>query len=38
MYHLKKDVMPELYWEGLLKGLWGGPAVARRILHLGTRE
>lgn len=38
MYHLKKDVMPDLYWMGLVKGIWGGPATARKLLHLGTKE
>lgn len=36
MYYLKKDIMPELYWNGLLKGLWGGPATLRKTLHLGA--
>jgi len=38
MYQLKANMMPELYWEGLLKGVWGGPAHVRKILSLGTRE
>lgn len=25
MYHLKKDVMPPMYWHGLIKGHWKGP-------------
>ncbi|XP_034060863.1 sulfide:quinone oxidoreductase, mitochondrial isoform X1 [Gymnodraco acuticeps] len=37
MYHMKADVMPHLYWHGLLRGLWGGPAPYRKILHLGMK-
>ncbi|XP_041650969.1 sulfide:quinone oxidoreductase, mitochondrial-like [Cheilinus undulatus] len=37
MYHLKADLMPHLYWHGLLKGLWGGPAPYRKLLHLGMK-
>ena len=35
MYHMKADVMPELYWSGLLKGYWGGPKPWRQLMHLG---
>ncbi|XP_070546422.1 sulfide:quinone oxidoreductase, mitochondrial-like [Ptychodera flava] len=35
MYHLKKDIMPEIYWQMLLKGLWNGPRVYRKMMHLG---
>nr|XP_032824463.1 sulfide:quinone oxidoreductase, mitochondrial [Petromyzon marinus] len=37
MYHLKADVMPPLYWHGLLKGLWGGPGIYRKMMHLGFK-
>ncbi|KAJ8343584.1 hypothetical protein SKAU_G00309130 [Synaphobranchus kaupii] len=37
MYHMKADVMPHLYWHGLLKGLWGGPGPYRKIMHLGMK-
>ncbi|XP_051978593.1 sulfide:quinone oxidoreductase, mitochondrial-like [Xyrauchen texanus] len=37
MYHMKADVMPHLYWHGLLKGLWGGPGPYRTIMHLGMK-
>lgn len=37
MYHLKADVMPHLYWHGLLKGMWGGPGPYRTLLHLGMK-
>lgn len=36
MYHMKKDVMPSLYWEVMLKGNWNGPETCRKILHLGV--
>lgn len=35
MYHLKADLMPQLYWHGLVKGIWGGPTIWRKLLHLG---
>jgi len=34
-YFMKKDVMPGLYWHGLLRGLWKGPGLWRKILNLG---
>lgn len=37
MYYLKRDVMPEVYWSGLLKGVWQGPRVVRKVLHLGMK-
>uniref|UniRef100_A0A3Q3FH67 Sulfide:quinone oxidoreductase, mitochondrial n=1 Tax=Labrus bergylta TaxID=56723 RepID=A0A3Q3FH67_9LABR len=37
MYHMKVDVMPHLYWHGLLRGLWGGPEPYRKLLHLGMK-
>ncbi|XP_061891972.1 sulfide:quinone oxidoreductase, mitochondrial-like isoform X1 [Entelurus aequoreus] len=37
MYYMKADVMPHLYWLGLLKGLWGGPEPYRKLLHLGMK-
>uniref|UniRef100_A0A3P8QSG5 Sulfide:quinone oxidoreductase, mitochondrial n=1 Tax=Astatotilapia calliptera TaxID=8154 RepID=A0A3P8QSG5_ASTCA len=37
MYHMKADVMPHLYWHGLLRGLWGGPGPYRKIMHLGMK-
>ncbi|MED6284964.1 hypothetical protein CHARACLAT_024220, partial [Characodon lateralis] len=37
MYYMKADVMPHLYWHGLLRGLWGGPGPYRKILHLGMK-
>lgn len=37
MYHMKADFMPHLYWHGLLRGLWGGPAPFRKLMHLGMK-
>ncbi|NXM98558.1 SQOR protein, partial [Sylvia borin] len=37
MYHMKADMMPLLYWNGLLKGYWGGPAPVRKLMHLGLK-
>ena len=37
MFLLKSHVMPLLYWHGLLKGWWEGPAFLRRLLSLGLR-
>uniref|UniRef100_A0AAQ5YN90 Sulfide:quinone oxidoreductase, mitochondrial n=2 Tax=Amphiprion ocellaris TaxID=80972 RepID=A0AAQ5YN90_AMPOC len=37
MYHMKADVMPHLYWHGLLRGLWGGPGPYRKVFHLGMK-
>ncbi|XP_048829381.1 sulfide:quinone oxidoreductase, mitochondrial [Brienomyrus brachyistius] len=37
MYHMKANLMPHLYWQGLLKGLWGGPGPYRKIMHLGMK-
>ncbi|XP_064169343.1 sulfide:quinone oxidoreductase, mitochondrial isoform X2 [Anguilla rostrata] len=37
MYHMKADLMPHLYWHGLLRGLWGGPGPYRKIMHLGMK-
>nr|XP_020645730.1 sulfide:quinone oxidoreductase, mitochondrial [Pogona vitticeps] len=36
-FHMKANMMPSLYWYGLLKGYWGGPAPIRKLLHLGLK-
>ncbi|MBN3287276.1 SQOR protein, partial [Polyodon spathula] len=36
MFYMKANVMPHLYWHGLLKGLWGGPGPYRKIMHLAA--
>ncbi|XP_050714972.1 sulfide:quinone oxidoreductase, mitochondrial-like [Eriocheir sinensis] len=38
MFHLKKDMMPPMYWYGMLKGIWEGPKYMRKILHLGMSK
>lgn len=38
MYHMKADVMPPLYWHMLVKGMWHGPKVVRKLLHLGLSK
>ncbi|KAL5019789.1 hypothetical protein ScPMuIL_002681 [Solemya velum] len=35
MYHVKKTIMPFLYWNMLLKGFWEGPAFYRKMMRLG---
>lgn len=35
MYHMKKDVMPPLYWRILLSGFWEGPRFYRKLMHFG---
>ncbi|XP_071825889.1 sulfide:quinone oxidoreductase, mitochondrial-like [Apostichopus japonicus] len=35
MYHLKKDFMPQLYWNMMVKGLWNGPGLMRKLSHFG---
>lgn len=36
-FFLKKEIMPLLYWHGLLNGLWNGPAFFRHLFHLGLK-
>eukprot|EP01025_Chloroclados_australasicus_P011334 TRINITY_DN14906_c1_g1_i2.p1 TRINITY_DN14906_c1_g1~~TRINITY_DN14906_c1_g1_i2.p1 ORF type:complete len:438 (-),score=46.29 TRINITY_DN14906_c1_g1_i2:684-1997(-) len=35
MFILKKDLMPILYWQGLVKGFWKGPKDVRKVAHFG---
>ncbi|XP_068204174.1 sulfide:quinone oxidoreductase, mitochondrial-like [Palaemon carinicauda] len=35
MFHMKKDIMPSMYWMGMLNGLWEGPKYVRKAMHLG---
>ncbi|KAK0395859.1 hypothetical protein QR680_001467 [Steinernema hermaphroditum] len=37
-YLMKRYLMPFLYWNFLVKGLWNGPATIRKILHLGMSK
>lgn len=38
MFHMKKDVMPQLYFNLMLRGLWEGPGIFRKIMHLGLSK
>jgi len=38
MFHIKKDVMPLLYFNLMLRGLWEGPGIFRKIMHLGLSK
>jgi len=38
MFQLKKDAMPFIYWNLMLKGFWNGPKTFRKILHLGMSK
>ena len=33
MYMMKAHVMPQLYWHGLVKGWWEGPALFRKLFR-----
>jgi len=35
MYQLKAHLMPHLYWHGLVKGWWEGPALFRKLFRFG---
>lgn len=35
MFHMKKDIMPHMYWMGMLNGYWEGPKYVRKAMHLG---
>lgn len=35
MYYMKASVMPHIYWNMVLKGVWDGPETYRKILHVG---
>ncbi|XP_031564633.1 sulfide:quinone oxidoreductase, mitochondrial-like [Actinia tenebrosa] len=37
MYFLKQEILPQVYWHGLIKGLWPGACVARKAFHLGLK-
>jgi hypothetical protein len=40
MYQLKKNVMPPMYWHGLIKGQWKGPGhhAATRLLQRISKQ
>ncbi|CAH8585003.1 unnamed protein product [Schistosoma intercalatum] len=33
-YFTKTYLLPPLYWDGLLRGIWSGPKTIRNLLHL----
>lgn len=35
MFHFKRDFIPRVYWSMLVKGLWNGPKIVRKAMHLG---
>ncbi|XP_038078811.1 sulfide:quinone oxidoreductase, mitochondrial-like [Patiria miniata] len=35
MYFMKAQLLPALYWHGVLKGLFHGPSTLRKLMHLG---
>jgi sulfide:quinone oxidoreductase len=37
-YLLKRDVLPHMYWNYLLKGHWEGTSTTRKLLHLGMNR
>lgn len=37
-YGMKAYIMPELYWQAMLRGRWNGPATFRKVLHLGMSK
>ncbi|KAK7074777.1 hypothetical protein SK128_016877 [Halocaridina rubra] len=38
MFHMKKDMMPPMYWLGMLNGYWEGPKYVRKAMHLGLSK
>ena len=38
MYHAKADIMPNIYWNYMLKGRWAGPKPFRKLMHLGLSK
>ena len=38
MYQMKANVMPHLYWFGLVKGWWEGPKPFRKLFHFGLSK
>jgi len=35
MYFMKASLMPQLYWQMVLDGVWDGPETYRKLMHLG---
>ena len=38
MFHMKKDAIPFIYWNFMLRGFWNGPKTFRKIAHLGMSK
>ncbi|KAI3389472.1 hypothetical protein SNEBB_004211 [Seison nebaliae] len=38
MYHMKVNVMPQIYWHMLLTGNWNGTGTVRKMAHLGLSK
>ncbi|XP_023345046.1 sulfide:quinone oxidoreductase, mitochondrial [Eurytemora carolleeae] len=38
MYLMKAHAMPFLYWQGMLRGFWEGPAIFRKAMRLGMSK
>jgi len=34
-YLVKAEIVPRVYWQGLVKGLWKGPAFFRKLFRFG---
>lgn len=34
-YLMKKELMPQLYWQLMMRGRWEGPKWVRKLAHLG---
>ncbi|XP_054724827.1 sulfide:quinone oxidoreductase, mitochondrial-like [Uloborus diversus] len=37
-YFIKKEILPIVYWNFMLKGKWSGPSTIRKFLHLGMSK
>ncbi|OTF71925.1 sulfide:quinone oxidoreductase, mitochondrial-like protein [Euroglyphus maynei] len=37
MFYMKKDILPFVYWNGMLKGYWSGPSIYRKLMHFGFK-
>lgn len=37
-YFVKKEILPIVYWNLMLKGYWEGPGIVRKLLHLGLSK
>ncbi|KAB7500527.1 Sulfide:quinone oxidoreductase, mitochondrial [Armadillidium nasatum] len=37
MFLTKRDVLPFVYWNSMLRGKWEGPKTLRKVFHLGMK-